>query len=144
MEKVTAAPDRLKWPADFIAMLKGQKTRSDAHELLVLLHDNPQRTKEEERTYTVLLRAERAKRAAKAAEIASASIMNAKAEASRKERNHRLIQQGLLIDFAGLDGLDPAELLGGLLALAKTPERTGWKAHGQVLLNAKQAKTAKA
>lgn len=140
MEKVATAPERVTWVENFIAMLKGQKTRSDAHELLVLLHDNPQRAKEEEKNYMVLLRAEKAKRAAKAAEIASASILRSKDEASRKERNHRLIQQGLLIDFAGLSAWDPAELLGGLVALSKTPERTGFKERGQAMLDAKQAK----
>ena len=100
----------------------------------MLLHDKHSRTKEEERQLEVLLKAERAKVAAKKAEAAAAKMLGAKNDTERKARNHRLIQQGLLIDFAGMEGWDWGELLGGLVALSSTQKRDGWKQRGDALL----------
>lgn len=127
-------------------MLKGQKTRSEAHELIVILYDKRSRTKEEERQLEVLLKAERAKVAAKKAEAAAAKMLGAKNDTERKARNHRLIQQGLLLDLAGLDEWDRGLLLGALLSMAKsdsiTPEKkVDWKRAGDALL-AEKGETA--
>ena len=55
----------------------------------------------------------------------------------RKARAHRLIQQGVLFDLAGLEHRSRGELLGLLLAAAKTedPQRwAAWKQAGDALL----------
>ena len=127
-----------------IAMLKGQKNRSEAHELIVLLYDKRGRTEEDERQLKVLLKAEKAKVTAKKAAIAATAMLNGNKEAERKARNHRLIQQGVLIDLAKLEGWDRGELLGGLLALAGTPadKRVEWRSNGDKLLAQSDKKAA--
>jgi hypothetical protein len=58
-------------------------------------------------------------------------------KAERKARAHRLIQQGVLFDLAGLAHRGRGELLGLLLAAAKTedPHRwAAWKQAGDALL----------
>ena len=58
-------------------------------------------------------------------------------QAERKARAHRLIQQGVLFDLASLEHRSRGELLGLLLAAAKTddPQRwVHWKEVGDALL----------
>ncbi len=52
------------------------------------------------------------------------------AKEERKARAHRLIRQGALFDLAGLAHRGQGELLGLLLAAAKTEEPSRW-AHWQ-------------
>jgi hypothetical protein len=100
------------------------------------LTDNATRTKEENKQLEVLLKAERAKVLAKKATLAATKLLGANKDAERKERNHRLIQQGLLIDMANMQGWDKGELLGGLITLANTKitDRSNWKHHGDAVL----------
>lgn len=133
-----------KWTDGYLAMLKGMKARSEQQELLVLLSEKASRTKEEQRQMDVLLRAEKAKEQAKRAAKDAAALLGEHKEAERKARNHRLIQQGLLIDLAGLEGWDRGEILGGLLSMASATanreHRAGWKRQGDALLATKEAK----
>lgn len=112
----------------FILMLRGQKTRSEAHQLILLLTDNPARTKEENKQLDVLLKAERAKVSAKKAALAATKLLSAKGDDERKARNHRLILQGILVDLAGLEGRSRGEILGLLLAGATTTDTQKWEA----------------
>lgn len=138
----TQEPKKTTPLEQLILLLKGQKSRSEADELTVLLYDNNNRTKEEERQLYVLLKAARAKTSARKAALAATKLLGAKGEAERKARNHRLIQQGLLIDFASMNEWSRGELLGGLMALANTkPEsRIGWEKAGNTLLASKEAR----
>lgn len=133
-----------KWIDEHLAMLKGMKARSEQQELLLLLAEKRERTKEEQKQLDVLLRAEKAQVQAKKAARDAADLLGARKEAERKARNHRLIQQGVLIDLAGLEGWDRGEILGGLLAMANATNnrehRAGWKRQGDALLAQKEAK----
>jgi hypothetical protein len=67
----------------------------------------------------------------------AARVVSEEKASARKARNHRLIQQGLLFDLAGLEQRSRGELLGLLLAAAKTedPQRWAhWKEAGDALL----------
>jgi hypothetical protein len=88
-----------------------------------------------------LIRAEQAAERAVKARSAAAKLIQAEKrqaqEAERKARAHRLIQQGVLFDLAGLSASSRGELLGVLLAAAKTedPHRwAAWKQAGEALL----------
>ena len=78
----------------FIKMLKGQKTRSEVHELFVLLHDKQNRSVDDEKKYQILLKAEKAKVAAKKAALAADNMLESGKSDERKARNHRLILIG--------------------------------------------------
>lgn len=87
----------------------------------------------------ILLRAERAADRARAAQLQAAKLLGQRKDAERKARNHRLIVQGLLIEWAGLNDWDRGELLGALIALRESqnvpPERRQqWKQRGDALL----------
>lgn len=124
------------WNADFVARAKCLKSRNEQQELIVLLFEKRSRTKDEERELELLLKAERAKERAKSAELAAVKLLGSRKDAERKARNHRLIQLGLLVDIAGLEGRSRGEILGGLLALAivKGDKWVEWKRSGDVLL----------
>ena len=66
-------------------------------------------------------------------------------EAERKERTHRLIQQGVLFDLAKLEDRSHAELLGILLAAATIEDAErwkNWKEKGEAKLKELSVKTA--
>ena len=88
-----------------------------------------------------MVRLEQANDRAAQARVAAAKLIQASkrqsAKADRKARTHRLIQQGILFDLAGLAHRSRGELLGLLLAAAKTedPSRWAhWKEAGEALL----------
>lgn len=134
------------WTIDRITHLKGLKSRTEQQELLVLLAEKPAPTSLDEKKLTALIRAEKAVvRASRARQVVS-NLINAEQkaakEAERKARNHRLIQQGLLIDFAALENWNHGELLGALMSMSKSdsisPEkRAEWKRAGTALLATK-------
>lgn len=129
-----------KWTADLVERLKSQKTRTDQQELIVILHQKSNRSAVNAMELSVLLKAERAKERSKMAEAAAARLLSTHKENERKQRNHRLIQQGLLVDFAGLTDRSRGELLGGLLALAQSGGDlwSNWKPVGDALLARKE------
>ena len=133
-----------KWIDEHLAMLKGMKARSEQQELLLLLAAKADATPEEKRQLDVLLRAEKAKEQAKKATKEAAELLGARKEAERKARAHRLIEQGVLIDLAGLEGWSRGEILGGLLAMATAKDnrehRAEWKRRGDALLAEREAK----
>ena len=134
------------WTVDRIAHLKGLKSRTEQQDLLVLLAEKSARIPLDEKKLSALIRAEKAVvRASKARQVVS-NLINAEhkaaKEAERKARNHRLIQQGLLIDFAALENWNHGELLGALMSMSKSdaisPEkRAEWGRAGSALLASK-------
>lgn len=133
--------DNTTWLKERVTYLKSLKARSEQQELLVLLAEKPDRTATDQKMLTALIQAEQAaERAVKARLAASKLIQSHKRrtkEAERKARAHRLIQQGVLFDLAGLEHHGRGELLGVLLAAAKTedPQRWAtWKQAGETLL----------
>ncbi len=135
-----------EWISERVAYLRGLKNRTEQQELLVLLHAKSERTTQDEKKLNAIVKAERATvRANKARADASRLLHEEKRaanEAARKERNHRLIQQGLLIELAGLQDWDKGELLGALISMAKAPsitteKRQEWKRLGDAMLDKK-------
>jgi len=134
------------WINERVTYLKGLKNRTEQQELLILLHAKPERTSQDEKKLNAIAKAERAMvRANKARADASRLLHEEKRaahEAERKTRNHRLIQQGLLIELSGLQNWDKRELLGALISMEKatniTPEkRQEWLRLGETKLNQK-------
>lgn len=121
--------------------LKSLKARTEPQQLLVLLAEKPDRSAGDNQLLAALIRLEQANDRAAEARLAAAKLIQASkrqsAKADRKARTHRLIQQGVLFDLAGLEHRSRGELLGLLLAAAKTedPGRWAhWKEVGDALL----------
>jgi len=138
-----------EWLRDRVAYLKGLKSPTDQQSLLVLLAENPARTSQDEKKLAALVRAEKtAQRAAKARQEVTTLLQaekRAAKEAERKARNHRLIEQGLLFDLAGLSSRSRGEMLGLLLAAASTVDEqkwAAWKVKGDALLAEKSSEVA--
>jgi len=133
--------NRDEWLQNRVTYLKNLKARSEHQQLLVLLAEQPDRSAAENQLLAALLRLEQANDRAAQARVAAAKLIQASkrqsAKAERKARAHRLIQQGVLFDLAGLEQRSRGELLGLLLAAAKTddPHRwAAWKQAGEALL----------
>ena len=125
------------WLTDRLKYLRALKAPSAHQRLLLLLAEKPNRSADEDRKLAVLVRAEKADERVRKARTDVAKLLDAEKTAARKARNHRLIQQGLLFDLAGLEHRGRDELLGALLALAKTDDPTRWEhwqAAGKALL----------
>jgi hypothetical protein len=133
--------NRDEWLQQRVTYLKSLKARSEHQQLLVLLAEKPDRSGADNQLLAALVRLEQANdRAAQARVAAAKLIQDSKRQsqrAERKARAHRLIQQGVLFDLAGLEHRSRGELLGLLLAAAKTedPQRwAAWKQAGDALL----------
>ncbi len=133
--------NRDEWLINRVAYLKRLKARTEPQQLLVLLAEKPDRSAADNQLLTALIRLEQANDRAARARVAAAKMIQASKRQSerteRKARAHRLIQQGVLFDLAGLAHRSRGELLGLLLAAAKTedPHRwTAWKQAGDALL----------
>lgn len=131
----------LDWLQDRIAHLKLLKNPTEQQSLLMLLAEKSDRTTQEEKTFSALVRAEKAMLAATKARQAASHLINTEnrkaKEAERKARNHRLIQQGALMDLAGLEHRSKGELMGLLLGAAAItdPQRwADWKMKGDAYL----------
>ena len=132
---------RDEWLMNRVVYLKRLKTRTEPQQLLVLLAEKPDRTAADNQILAALTRLEQANDRAAQARVAAAKLIRdgkrQSAKAERKARAHRLIQQGVLFDLAGLAHRSRGELLGLLLAAAKTedPQRWAhWKEAGEALL----------
>ena len=68
-------------------------------------------------------------------------LLGCRKDAERKTRNHRLIQLGLLVDMAGLEGRSRGEILGCLQSQSAIPDDkwAEWKRRGDALLAEKSA-----
>lgn len=130
-----------KWTDELVTRLKAQKMRTEQQQLIVALYEKPDRTAVNDMELGLLIKAERAKERAKAADVAAAKLLVTLNDKARKERNHRLIQQGLLIDLAGLANKGRGEIFGGLLALAQSSADNwvSWRQVGDVRLARKES-----
>lgn len=132
------------WISKRITYIKSLRKASEQQELLAMLYANPNRSPEEQKQLDVLVRAERAAERAAQARADADSLLNRRKDEARKARNHRLILQGLLLDFAALDEVDRGAVLGGMLALRDAlsdPEKLAtWKRRGDELLAQKEDK----
>ena len=133
--------NRDEWLMNRVAFLKGLKSGTEPQQLLVLLAEKPDRSAADNQLLAALVRLEQANDRAAQARLAATKLIQANkrqsAKAERKARAHRLIQQGVLFDLAGLESRSRGELLGLLLAAAKTedPQRwAAWKQAGDALL----------
>ena len=141
--------EKTNWIENRITYIKGLKTPTEQQKMLVLLVEKTDRTPQEEKYLTALIRAEKANERAAKARTAAATLINddkkkAK-ETERKERTHRLIQQGVLFDLAKLEDRSHAELLGILLAAATIEDaerRKNWREKGEEKLKELSVKTA--
>ena len=132
---------RDEWLTNRVAYLKSLKALSEPQQLLVLLAEKPDRSAADNQLLAALVRLEQANDRGAQARLAAAKLIQSSkrqsAKAERKARAHRLIQQGVLFDLAGLESRSRGELLGLLLAAAKTedPQRwAAWKQAGDALL----------
>ena len=133
--------NRNEWLQQRVTYLKSLKARSEPQQLLVLLAEKPDRSAADNQLLAALVRLERANDRAVQARVAAAKlIQDGKRRSAKEERKapaHRLIRQGVLFDLAGLAHRGRGELLGVLLAAAKTddPQRWAhWKEAGDALL----------
>ena len=132
---------RDEWLTNRVEYLKNLKALSEPQQLLVLLAEKPDRSAADNQLLAALVRLEQANDRAAQARLAAAKLIQSSKRRSvmeeRKARAHRLIQQGVLFDLAGLEHRSRGELLGLLLAAAKTedPQRwAAWKQAGDALL----------
>ncbi len=141
-----------EWLTARIAYLRGLKSPSDQQRLLLLLADKPERSNDDNRKLSALVKAEKAAERAQKAKANAARIVNAEKAAERKARDRELYQAAGLLILAGLVNsktgrptVDRGELLGALLGLAKVPlddqRRSEWKRAGDALLAAKSSTT---
>ncbi len=141
-----------EWLTARIAYLRGLKSPSDQQRLLLLLAAKPERSSDDNRKLSALVRAEKAAERAQKAKANAARIVNAEKAAERKARDRELYQAAGLLILAGLvdsktgrPTVDRGELLGALLGLAKVPlddqRRSEWKRAGDALLAAKSSTT---
>ena len=103
------------WIAEHLAYLRGMKSPTATQRLLLQLSEVPERNRQEEREFAALIKLEQINERAAQAKVKAHKIIRDKSESDRKERNHRLIMQGALIDLAGLDQIDRGVLLGACL-----------------------------
>ena len=146
-----------KWATDRVQYIRGLKSPSEAQRLLILLTDKADKTTQDLKTLSLLIKAEQA---AEKAQEARAKVMNliqaekrAEAKSSRKARDHALYQSAGLLILAGLvDGKtgkpvdDAAALVGALASLndlsRDNPKWSDWKIRGQELLTRKKSDSA--
>ena len=133
--------NRDEWLQQRVTYLKSLKARTEHQQLLVLLTEKPDRSAADNQLLAALIRLEQANDRAAQARVAAAKLIQSgkrrSAKEERKARAHRLIRQGVLFDLAGLEHRSRGELLGLLLAAAKTedPQRwAAWKQAGDALL----------
>lgn len=107
------------WLASRVQFIKGLKSPSDSQRLLVQLYEASTRTAKQDRELSALAKLERINDKADAARQQAQRILVDKRQRDRKEREHRLIQVGALVEIAGFDSIDKGMLLGGFLHLAE-------------------------
>jgi hypothetical protein len=137
------------WVNDRVLHLKGLKSRTEQQDLLLLLYDKQNKSAQDEKKLSLIIKAEKALvRAGKARQEAAKFINDekqAEKKAERKARDHELYNAAGLLIMAGLvdtetgkPTLDKGELLGALLGLANLPadhqKRVEWKKAGDAVL----------
>ena len=125
------------WTEERLRQLRRSRTLSTHQRTLLLLAGRDARTEEEERTFAVLIKAEKAAARAQKAKASATRAMNRERHAERKSREQISILKGALTDWAVLEGHDIAELLGALLEFAASgalEDRARWKETGDALI----------
>ena len=126
-----------QWLLERVEYLRKLKAPNEQQRLLMLLAEKLDRSPTDDRNLAVLVRAEKADERLAKLRASAARVVSEEKAATRKARNHRLIQQGLLFDLVGLESRDPAELAGALAALAEVDDLARWaqwKIKGQAIL----------
>jgi hypothetical protein len=136
-----------EWITARLAYLRGLKSPSELQRLMMLLSDKPDRTPEDDRKLSAVIRAERAAVFAAKARMEATHLVNKedreRKAAEKKARDHRLIELGALFDLAGIGDQDRGALLGALLGMANVRESerwANWKRQGDALLAEKERK----
>jgi len=134
--------ENCEWLINHVAYLRELKSRSDQQDLLILLAEKSDRSAQDIKKLTILIRAEKAGNKQSRARQSATNFINAERraakESERKANDQRLLLQGNLIDLAGLKSRCRSELLGILLAAAATEDPfqwASWKTKGDVLLS---------
>lgn len=132
-----------KWLNENLSKLKEKDKLSKQEKLLIELAER--KKPEEFAMLQTLVRAQKAADRADAARIKAMTAIRSKekrsAEEERKARNHRLIQQGLLFDYLGLDSRSREELAGILMAAARVNDNERieiWRKAGAEFLKSKE------
>jgi len=105
------------WRAARLIFLRGLKKPTDAQRLLLTLHDLPDRDTIQATQLERLWKLDRIEARAEVARAEGYRIVKGKSMSARKERDHRLIQLGILVDIAAM-GEDRGVILGALLHLS--------------------------
>jgi hypothetical protein len=135
-----------QWTQERAQYIRGLKTPTEYQQIILMLLEKAERTADESKKLNVLLKAERAAARAQSAKADAARVMNADKVAERKARDHEMYQAAGLLAMAGLvdrktgkPTRDRGELLGALLALAKSnideAKRSEWKRAGDEALS---------
>ena len=116
--------------------------------LLLLDEKGADRTPTDEKNMSALLKAERAAVRAVKARTAATKIIRGAASRERaderKERNHRLIQLGTLLEMADLGQTDRGTLMGAMLAIKRMGDDVSkYKSTGDAFLAEREAKKKK-
>lgn len=131
-----------QWLSEKITYIAALKNPSDAQQLLLELSKISERTPEQEKKFSTLIKAEKAIERANKEKIAVRKLLNAEKEAERKARTRHLIQLGALFEIAQLDQRNPAELLGILLKTAEiAPEDPKWEIWSEIGQNCLNERT---
>ena len=105
------------WRAARLIFLRGLKKPTAAQRLLLTLHDLPERDTIQAAQLERLWKLDRIEARAEVARAEGYRIVKGKSMSARKERDHRLIQLGILVDIAAV-GEDRGVILGALLRLS--------------------------
>lgn len=131
------------WEEKRVQFIDGLKRPTEAQQLLAILYKKHGRTEAESKKLAALIKAEKATERALNANAAITKMLSTAKDDERRARNHRLIEQGILFDLAGMDTRSRGEMLGALLAAVASaknnPEHwASWKAKGDALLAEKK------
>lgn len=135
--------EKQSWEEKRVQYITGLKKPTEAQQLLAILFKKTDRTPGEDKKLAALIKAEKATVRALDANAAITKMMSSAKDDERRARNHRLIEQGILFDLAGLDQRSRGEMLGALIAAVASaksnPEHwASWKAKGDALLAEKE------
>jgi hypothetical protein len=135
--------EKQSWEEKRVQYIAGLKKPTEAQQLLAILFKKTDRTPGEDKKLAALIKAEKATVRALDANAAITKMMSSAKDDERRARNHRLIEQGILFDLAGLDQRSRGEMLGALIAAVASaksnPEHwASWKAKGDALLAEKE------
>ena len=137
------------WIQNKVKELKDSKTRTDEQELLLILHENKNRTAQENKEFDILVKYEKSVEQTNARKQAAVNVTQNKKKEERKARDRKLYNAAGLLILAGLvdtktgdTKLDEGELLGAFLGLANLPadhqKRVEWKKAGDAVLAEKK------